>query len=214
MSPETTPDLVHETRQERQRLVRMLEDLSDEQWDAPSLCAGWRIRDVIAHMTMPARTSPLSVLLGTARNGFSFNRFAEGAARDAATRLDRPQLLADLQAHVTSTWTPPGGGQLGALSHDLIHGLDVTEPLGLPRPPVDRVALVLGGVKPRLVRYFGVDLGGAALEATDAPVTIGSGATVYSTSACDVLLVVTGRRPLHTTPGQRDVSDRPSRKPR
>lgn len=80
----------------------------------------------------------------------------------------------------------------------MIHGLDITEPLGLPRPPVDRVALVLQNATPRAVRYFRVDLDGTRLVASDADVTIGNGAEVRL-PVTDLLLVVSGRRTLAET---------------
>ena len=61
-----------------------------------------------------------------------------------------------------------GGGAAGALSHDVIHGLDVTEALGLPASPTDRIALALASAGPRQLKYFGVDLKGRRLTATDA----------------------------------------------
>ena len=36
-------------------LAELLEGLPDDGWDGPSLCEGWRVREVIAHLTMPAR---------------------------------------------------------------------------------------------------------------------------------------------------------------
>ena len=47
--------LTDETEAERERLATFFGDLSPEQWDTPSLCEGWRVREVIAHLTMPAR---------------------------------------------------------------------------------------------------------------------------------------------------------------
>ena len=91
---------------------------------------------------------------------------------------------------------PPGGGPAGALSHDVIHGLDATEPLSLPAPPAGRIALVLASTSPRQTRYFGVDLDGQRLTATDADVSVGDGANVVPMTAKDILLVVTGRLPL------------------
>src|SRR5699024_12338076 len=93
------------------------------------------------------------------------------------------------------SWTPPGAGEAGALSHDVIHGLDITIPLGLPGPPVSRVALVLASTGPRNLAYFGVDLGGTRLVATDADVSIGDGVE-HHLSAVEMLLVVTARRDL------------------
>jgi hypothetical protein len=97
-------------------------------------------------------------------------------------------------------WQPPGGAAAGALSHDVIHGLDVTEPLGLAPAPADRVALVLASTSPRQMKYFGVDLDGRKLAAIDTDVSVGEGSTVVTMTAKEILLVVTGRRPLNEVP--------------
>ena len=35
---------------ERAQLVELGESLTPEQWDAPSLCDAWRVRDVMGHL--------------------------------------------------------------------------------------------------------------------------------------------------------------------
>src|SRR5674476_444211 len=57
----------------------------------------------------------------------------------------------------------------GALTHDVIHGLDVTVPLGIGRHvPEERLRTVLHGItKPKPLKYFGVDLRGIELCADD-----------------------------------------------
>lgn len=139
----TPTALDEEAFAERRRLVELLENLSEADWDHDSLCAGWRVREVVAHMTMPFRTGPLSMLAGLVKARFSFDTFADSAARRDTAMYDSAQLLDLLRQNVTTVWHPPGGGEDGALSHDLIHGLDITEPLGLPAPPADRIGLVL-----------------------------------------------------------------------
>ena len=181
-----------ETFAERRRLADLLAGLEPDQWAADSLCTGWRIREVVAHITMPFRTRPLPFLLGMVRSGFSFNRYADRAARRDTSRLTDAQLLASLRDNVTHPWRPPGGGQVGALSHDVIHGLDITEPLGLPPAPASRIALVLGSVGPRNLRFFGTELD-HRFVATDADVTLGAGPDVHL-PAKDILLTITGRR--------------------
>ena len=80
----------------------------------------------------------------------SFNRMADRAARADAEALTAEELVASLRANVDHPWKPPGGGYVGALSHDVIHGLDITVGLDLDRrPPPERVGLVLGSLKPR-----------------------------------------------------------------
>jgi hypothetical protein len=137
------------------------------------------------------------VVVGLAAAGFSFNRYADRAARADAARMSGADLLAVLRANIANPWQPPGGGPAGALSHDTIHGLDITEPLGLPSPPVERVALVLTNANPRSLSYFGVDLAGIQLRGTDADVRIGDGEPVEM-PVKDILLTITGRRPLLT----------------
>jgi uncharacterized protein (TIGR03083 family) len=193
---EDTPmpnDIFEETCAERARLVALLEQLDPGQWGSASLCAGWRVREVVAHMTMPFRTTPLRLVAGLARARFSFDRYADRAARADTSAMSDGELLAQLRAGVRHPWRPPGGGPVGALSHDLIHGLDITEPLGLPAPPAERIAAVLRGAGPRNLAYFGVRLHGTRLVATDADVSVGDGAPLRM-PAKEVLLVVTGRR--------------------
>ena len=182
-----------ETYAERERLAALLSELTPEQWGSPSLCTGWRVREVVAHITMPFRVSQLRLLGGMARAGFSFDRHADRSARADTRKMSDEQLLAALQANLHHPWRPPGGGQAGALSHDVIHGLDITEPLGLPGPPAERIALVLRNSGSRNLNYFGVELDGRSLVATDADITIGDGQPTRM-PAKGLLLVVTGRR--------------------
>jgi uncharacterized protein (TIGR03083 family) len=190
---DTTDPLARETVAERERLAGLYADLDPEQWAAPSLCAGWRVREVVAHVTMPYRHSSWRVLRGIAAARGDFNRFADRIAHDDTARLSDAELLAALRDNVAHPWRPPRGGQGGALSHDVIHGLDVTEALGLPRPPADRVRHVLGAAGPRALAYFGADLTGTRLVATDTDLALGEGPDVVELPAVDLLLRVTGR---------------------
>lgn len=188
--------LISETRAERERMVALLAGLSPEQWDASSLCAGWRVREVAAHITMPFRTKPLAFMAGLAGAGFSFNRFADRDASSTARKRSQSELVELLRGNIGNPWQPPGGGAAGPLSHDVIHGLDITEALGLPAAPTDRIALALGSAGPRQLKYFGVDLEGRRLIGTDADVAVGPGPVEVPLTAKEILLVVTGRRPL------------------
>ncbi|SCG75596.1 maleylpyruvate isomerase family mycothiol-dependent enzyme [Micromonospora coxensis] len=179
---------------ERREQAALLAALRPEQWDAPTLCDGWRVREVVAHITMPFRASLGRTLVELVRAGGSVNRMADRCARRDAARLSPAQLVAALADNAEHPWTPPGGGVAGALSHDVIHGLDVTVGLGLDRRvPPERVAAVLAGMSPRSIRFFGVDLTGVRLEATDLDWRLGAG-TPLRGLAQDLLLVVCGRR--------------------
>jgi uncharacterized protein (TIGR03083 family) len=179
---------------ERTDLAAMLGGLRPEQWTAPTLCAGWRVREVVAHMTMPFRLTLPAFVWGMVRARGDCNRMADGRARADTARLDDARLLASLRDNVAHPWKPPGGGTTGALSHDVIHGLDISVGLALDRRvPVDRVELVLAGLRSRNVSYFGTDLSGVRLVATDLDWTYGEGAPLRG-AAQHLLLVICGRR--------------------
>ncbi|PZG01746.1 maleylpyruvate isomerase family mycothiol-dependent enzyme [Micromonospora deserti] len=179
---------------ERGEQADLLATLRPEQWDAPTLCEGWRVREVVAHTTMPFRTTAGRMVLDLARARGNVNRMADRSARRDAARLPADELLASLRDNVAHPWTPPGGGAHGALSHDVIHGLDITVGLDLDRRvPPERVAMVLAGMRPRNIAFFRTDLTGVALRATDLDWTYGTGQPVRGL-AQDLLLVLCGRR--------------------
>jgi uncharacterized protein (TIGR03083 family) len=178
---------------ERREQAELLAGLTPEQWDTPSLCTGWRVREVVAHTTMQYRMGMPAFLVQLVKARGNFNRMSDRQARADAAALSPEQLAATVRDNIESTWTPPGGGQVGALSHDVIHGLDVTMALGMDRTVPDRVRLVLDGMKPKNVAFFGTDLSGVSLRATDMDWTHGDGEPVHGTGA-DLLLVVCGRK--------------------
>jgi uncharacterized protein (TIGR03083 family) len=180
-------------------LADLLDSATEAQWDTPSLCAGWRVREVVAHMTMAARYPEDKFMAELRRCDFDFGRLSnEIASRDAG--LPASQLVAGLRSEVMQRWTPPGGGYHGALNHVVIHGLDVTVPLGVPRrSPDDTIRIVLddltaGGVH----QHFGTRIDGRRLQATDLDWSYGSGSLVRG-KAEDLALVLCGR----TTPAGR-----------
>jgi uncharacterized protein (TIGR03083 family) len=174
-------------------LADLLDGISGAQWDTPSLCEGWRVREVIAHMTLAARYSEDEFMAELRRCDFDFGRLSnELASRDA--RLPAGELVAGLRADVMHHWIPPSGGYHGALNHVVIHGLDVTVPLGVPRrPPDETIRVVLddlteGGVH----AHFGTGIDGRSLQATDLDWSYGSGPALRG-AAADLALVLCGR---------------------
>ena len=134
-------------------------------WEAESLCQGWQVRHVVAHVTMPARLTPEAFGAEMAAAGGDFTVLSNTVAqRDGA--LPRDELLDQLRSPSLHGWQPPGGGEAGALSHAVIHSLDVTLPLGLPPvAPPDAVAAVLDLLVTDGGSWFGVDPSG--LSGTD-----------------------------------------------
>ena len=179
---------------ERSDLADLLAALPAEAWDLPTLCAGWRVRDLVAHVTMPFRYSTARFVAELARSRGNFTAMADRCARrdGAAPPAD---LLSALRDNVTNPWKPPGGGYVGALTHDVIHGLDVVVPLGIGRRvPEDRLRIVLDSITaPTARKHFGVDLNGIELRAEDLDWSFGSGQRL-SGAAQDLALVLCGRK--------------------
>jgi len=175
-------------------LADLLEASDPAVWDAPSLCEGWRTREVVAHVTMPARYSGPEFMAELEAAGGDFAALSDTiAARDGALPADA--LLSGLRSDVLHGWRPPGGGLEGALTHCVIHGLDITEAVPLerrvPRPRIARVLAIVAG--PGSPNLFGVDLSHVELRADDLDWSSGSGALV-SGSAQALALVACGRR--------------------
>ena len=173
-------------------LADLLAAADAETWDAPSLCEKWQVRHVVAHVTMAARLTPEQFGAEMAAAGGDFAVLSDTvAARDGA--LPPAALLAALRSPVLHAWQPPGGGAAGALSHAVIHSLDVT--VALERPavaPTKAVVAVLHQITAADGAWFGVDLTGVRLEATDTDWSWGSGETVRADSG-SLLALVSGR---------------------
>ncbi|WP_244360941.1 maleylpyruvate isomerase family mycothiol-dependent enzyme [Microbispora triticiradicis] len=71
---------------ERRELADLLSGLPPQAWDAPSLCAGWRVREVVAHLTLPYRHSGPRVLAGLVTTRGNFDRLADRLARRDTAR--------------------------------------------------------------------------------------------------------------------------------
>ncbi|MEU3693991.1 maleylpyruvate isomerase family mycothiol-dependent enzyme [Streptomyces narbonensis] len=180
---------------ERAALVEDLSRLDDRQWEQPSLCAGWTVHDVTAHLVDTYRTTRLGFVVGLARARFDFDRQnSVGVARE---RGATPQeTLARLRRAASRTSTPPAPLD-SRLVEEIVHGEDIRRPLGLTRayPPEAvvrslrlqaRTPASFGGAKELLARV--------RLTATDTELTLGTGPEATG-PALSLLLAVSGRRP-------------------
>jgi uncharacterized protein (TIGR03083 family) len=174
------------------RLADLLAAADVEVWDAPSLCEKWLVRHVVAHVTMPARLTPEQFGAEMAASGGDFTVLSETvAARDATLPL--ADLLDQLRSPRLHAWQPPGGGAVGALSHAVIHSLDVTVALDRPAvAPTEAVIAVLDQLIAAGGTWFGIDLTDVLLEATDTAWSWGSGRLVRADSG-SLLALLSGR---------------------
>jgi uncharacterized protein (TIGR03083 family) len=178
---------------ERWELAEVLSGLSASQWQAPSLCAGWTVAHVVAHLTMPFRISEREFALGVEKARGQFSEFSDlVASRDS--QLPQAELVAALRDNAENPWSPPGGGYAGALSHDIVHGLDITWPLSIKYPiPGQAMITVLDLIVSQGGRsLFGFALDGIELQASDLDWSSGTGAVLAGQSR-DLLLLVAMR---------------------
>ncbi|WP_433803716.1 maleylpyruvate isomerase family mycothiol-dependent enzyme [Actinomycetospora sp. CA-084318] len=154
-------------RAERTEFTDLLAGLTAEQWEAPSLCAGWTVRQVVAHTISYDELSWADLGRRLLRAGGNPDG-ANALGVEEYGRRSPDELVALLRAHLTPQGLTAGmGGRIG-LVDGLIHQQDVRRPLGLPRSiPEERLrpALTLALFAPPIRGVLGVhDL---RLEATD-----------------------------------------------
>jgi uncharacterized protein (TIGR03083 family) len=140
----TTIDFWTDVHQERQCLLDLLEVLTPEQWDVPSLCTEWRVRDVVGHMVSETHMTVAQAGWGLIRSGFRINRYI---AKDAQQRGAAPvsKLLEDFRAAVLCRTHLPGLSSLSMLEDIVIHQMDIRRPLEQQRCiPKGRIIAVAG----------------------------------------------------------------------
>ncbi len=104
----------------------------EQEWETPSLCAGWRVRDVAAHLTL-AHMGAFPAVVALARARGNFNRMVrDTAVRQAA--LPVREYAPRLRAMAGSRRKAPGVSHLEPLIDVLVHGQDIAIPLGRTRP--------------------------------------------------------------------------------
>lgn len=164
------------------RLALALDRVPGPAWDRPSLCEGWRIREVVAHVTMPARFTPEQFGAELQQAGGDFQKLSDGiAGRDAD--LPTAEHLTNLRSSTLAQWMPPGGGAMGALNHAVVHSLDITLPLGVPSAaPPDALRTILDSLVGGGAERFDVDPAGLRFVATDLEWARGDGRRVVGSA--------------------------------
>ncbi|MEV4534783.1 maleylpyruvate isomerase family mycothiol-dependent enzyme [Asanoa sp. NPDC049518] len=181
---------------QRLALVDLLTGLTPEQWETPSLCAGWRVRDVAAHVAMaPNPPGPSAMVRAAIAARGSFDRLNHDVAVAHAAKSDTDALVEELRTHAASRRLPAVTNYRNALFDTLIHVQDVAIPLGLCRPmPVDAACAAATRIWEMGWPFHARRrLAGHRFEATDADWSVGSG-TVVSGPIEALVLHLSGRR--------------------
>lgn len=177
---------------ERGALADDLANLTLAQWDQHSLCAGWTVHDVVAHLSATASLNPPKFFLGMAKAGFNFTKFAD---RQKAKHRgpDPAATLSRFRSLQNSTSAPPGP-KTSWLGEIVIHGADIRYPLGIPhRYPPEALRQVLDFYKgSNMLSGAKNRIAGLSLNATDGDWQHGRGDLVEG-PLLPLLLAMTGR---------------------
>lgn len=176
---------------QRAEIAGLLDTLDDQQWMAPSLCDGWRVRDVAAHLTH-SHMSPARAVVEAVKSGFRFDPMIRRLGVEDPR--SKTQIAEALRGMVGARKKVPGTSVQQPLIELLVHGQDIAVPLGidLPMPPeaAAEAANRLAGMK------FPINaarqLNGVRLVATDADFAAGEGREVRAPIR-DIVMILAGR---------------------
>ena len=179
---------------QRRQLTGVLETLNEAQWNTPSLCAGWAVRDVVGHLVSFHETSMLNVIFRMALNGFNFNKMNAKLATEFGQR-STADLIGLMRQHAEVRWTPPGLGPDAVLSDVVLHTEDICRPLGIDKPlDADKARVALDFLTSRKGKVVANPawLAGLRLAPHDVDWSWGEGPEVNG-AAADMIVVVAGR---------------------
>lgn len=181
---------------QRLRTAAFLEQLTDAEWRHPSLCEGWTVRDVAAHLTLQQMGLGELIRMLPRYRGGGMNRLIDQSARGkASVPVDR--LIAEIRAMVGSRRHNLGVTSRDTLTDIIVHGQDIALPLGLDIPvPVDAAAEAATRVSTlsrRMLSVFHpVPWRGFRFTASDTDWSVGEGPEI-SGPILAILLLLTGR---------------------
>ena len=180
-------------RAEREEFVALLKGLTPQQWEIPTLCKGWRVRDVVAHVIGYDPLSRMQLVRWMAKG--LVTRGGSNAVEVAAYAAKSPEELTELmRRYVLPRGITAGFGGRIALTDGMIHQQDIRRPLRIPRMiPTEslRIAMDFTLTAPRLLGAW--QARGVRLVATDLDWSHGKGAELRGSGEA-LLMAMAGRR--------------------
>jgi uncharacterized protein (TIGR03083 family) len=187
---------------QRARTAALLEVLTPVQWEHPSLCDGWTVRHVAAHLTMQQQRVRDAV--GFIRRNprmlrnLAMNDFIRQAGILQAQALSTEQIVAGIRSGIGSRRHNPGLTPLETLTDILVHSQDIAIPLGVDLPMLPSLTALAATRRwdtrntwlARVNRRLPLD--GYRLTATDTDWHRGQGPEVAGPIGA-ILLLLTGR---------------------
>jgi uncharacterized protein (TIGR03083 family) len=179
----------------REALGDYLAGLSADDWTRPSLCAGWTVKDVAAHMLVIPTMSKGRVFRSFVGSGFNLDKMNATFVKKITADMSTAEIAATTRSSARSQSMPPGLKLPGVFTELVVHSSDISEGVGAPFAlPVEDYLAALDHLKD-VQPVFGSKerIAGLTLRATDAQWSTGSGPAVEG-PAQQLLLAVAGRR--------------------
>lgn len=178
---------------ERRGLADLLDELPQGDWERPSLCAGWRVRDVAAHLALATQATAGQAFVELVKARGSFN----GMIYNTAVRHARqpiPEIIGQIRESAVSRRRAPTTKPLDPLFDALVHGQDIAVPLGIERVmPLEPARASATHIWERGFPFHPKRrLRGLRLVATDVDWSVGEGDVVEGPVQA-LLLLVSGR---------------------
>ncbi len=179
--------------EERRRIADLVDTLNDDALATPSLCAGWDVKTVAAHL-VSVFADNFWTFQRAAISHRGVNRAIDALARRRAEGPTK-EITGTLRERAEHRLSPPVTGPLSGLTDVLVHSGDIQIPLGLEfRPDEEKVTWALDfltgphplGFVPR------GRLRGIALHSTDTGKSWGEGAEIRGPAAL-LMMAATGR---------------------
>jgi uncharacterized protein (TIGR03083 family) len=178
--------------EQRADLADFLDTLTPEQWETPSLCPGWTVRQAAAHITQSS-TNWGRLSFELLRSGFRFNALTLRLGRDDQRKPE--EITAALRAMVGGRRRPPGTAVADPLADVLVHGQDIAVPLGIPRTMPAPAAVIAAERLWKMGFPFNARkrFPNVTFTATDANFSVGDGHVVRGPIQ-DIVMTLSGRR--------------------
>ena len=177
--------------EEQAEFGEMLRGLTEQQWEAPTLCTNWSVHELVIHIAIHTHGTDVARQITAARRGFTIDRV------HAPERARKKEELIDwLESPAVDASTFNLKTQLSEL---IIHQQDVRRPLGIPRTiPEERLAPVLDNAVTNLGSLAVVQTlkktKGLRLVATDIDWSVGAGPEVRGPGEA-IFMALAGRAP-------------------
>jgi uncharacterized protein (TIGR03083 family) len=180
-------------RHEREDFASFLESLTPKQWEAPTLCDRWNVRQVAAHAISFDELGGGELVRRFVRGRLNTDRINELGVADYADRSPE-QLVALLRRYATPHGLTAGFGGRVALTDNMIHQQDIRRVLDAPRAiPSERLRVALDFTRYSPTIRGAWTVRGLRLVATDLEWSYGDGPVVGGPGEA-LLMAMAGRK--------------------